>query len=146
MDLDTRPTRSPGQTTNDRHATASRFAAACQRTREKARCVRRTTAKVSAVARLRLRVTSSAESILRSGHPWLFADSVREQNRDAKIGELAVIYDRRDHFLGVGLYDPSSPIRVRILHVGKPQTIDREWWSSHLEEALRRRRGLFDEQ
>jgi len=81
---------------------------------------------VSAVARLRLRVTASAESILRSGHPWLFADSIREKNREGDVGELAVVYDRRDQFLGVGLYDPVSPIRVRMLHVGKPQTIDRE--------------------
>lgn len=101
---------------------------------------------MSAVARLRLRVTASAESILRSGHPWLFADSIREQNRDGEIGELAVVFDRRDRFLGVGLYDPSSPIRVRMLHVGKPQTIDRNWWSSHLEHAFSRRRGLFDQQ
>jgi 23S rRNA (cytosine1962-C5)-methyltransferase len=99
---------------------------------------------VSAVARLRLRVTARAESILRSGHPWLFADSIREQNREGDIGELAVVYDRRDRFLGVGLYDPTSPIRVRMLHVGKPQTIDREWWFARLEQALPRRRDLFD--
>lgn len=101
---------------------------------------------MSAVARLRLRVTASAESVLRSGHPWLFADSIREQNRDGEIGELAVVYDRRNQFLAVGLYDPSSPIRMRILHVGKPQTIDREWWSSRLEQALVKRRDLFDDQ
>jgi 23S rRNA (cytosine1962-C5)-methyltransferase len=101
---------------------------------------------VSAVARLRLRVTASAESILRSGHPWLFADSIREQNRDGEIGELGVVYDHRDSFLGVGLYDPTSSIRVRMLHVGKPQTINREWWSIRLEQALSQRRGLFEEQ
>src|SRR5205823_10408262 len=54
--------------------------------------------------------------------------------------------DRRDQFLGVGLYDPTSPLRVRMLHVGKPQTIDREWWSARIEQALLKRRGLFDEQ
>lgn len=101
---------------------------------------------MSAVARLRLRVTASAESILRSGHPWLFADSIREQNREGEIGELAVIYDRRDRFLGVGLYDPTSPIRVRMLHVGRPQTIDRAWWSARLEKAIAKRCSLFDEQ
>jgi len=95
--------------------------------------------------RLRLRVTASAESIVRSDHPWLFADSIREQNREGEIGELAVIYDRRDNFLGIGLYDSISPIRVRILHVGKPKAIDRKWWSGHLEHPLGRRRGLFDE-
>jgi 23S rRNA (cytosine1962-C5)-methyltransferase len=97
------------------------------------------------VPRLRLRVTATAESVLRAGHPWLFADSVREQNRAGEAGELAVIYDRKDQFLGAGLFDPDSPIRVRLLHVGKPQAIDRTWWSERLSRALEARQGLFDE-
>ena len=98
------------------------------------------------VPRLRLRVTATAESVLRSGHPWLFADSIREQNRAGQAGELAVIYDRKDRFLGAGLFDPDSPIRVRLLHVGKPRAIDRNWWSERLTRALEARQGLFDEQ
>jgi 23S rRNA (cytosine1962-C5)-methyltransferase len=96
--------------------------------------------------RLRLRVTATAESIIRSGHPWLFADSVREQNRPGLTGELAVIYDRKDKFLAAGLLDSDSPIRVRILHAGKPETINADWWRARLEHALARRRGLFDPQ
>ena len=98
------------------------------------------------VPRLRLRVTAAAESVLRSGHPWLFADSIREQNRAGQAGELAVIYDRKDRFLATGLFDPDSPIRVRLLHVGKPRAIDRDWWSERLTRALEARQGLFDEQ
>ena len=94
--------------------------------------------------RLRLRLTNTAESIVRSGHPWLFADSIREQNRVGQTGELAVIYDRNDKFLAVGLFDAESPIRVRILHAGKPQTIDSVWWQAHLEKSLARRAKLFD--
>ena len=96
--------------------------------------------------RLRLRVRSAAESILRSGHPWLFADSIKEQNRPGQLGELAVIYDRSDKFLAAGLFDPDSPIRVRILHTGKPQSIDAAWWRKHLEDALKRREVLLDSQ
>jgi 23S rRNA (cytosine1962-C5)-methyltransferase len=95
-------------------------------------------------ARLRLRLTATAETIVRGGHPWLFADSVREQNRAGQTGELAVIYDRNDKFLAVGLFDAESPIRVRILHAGKPQTIDAAWWKAHLEKSLERRAKLFD--
>ena len=98
----------------------------------------------SAATRLRLRLSATAETIVRSGHPWLFADSIREQNRDGKVGELAVIYDRNDKFLAVGLFDPDSPIRVRILHAGKPATIDAVWWQTRLDQALSRRAGLFD--
>lgn len=97
-------------------------------------------------ARLRLRVTATAATILRAGHPWLFADSIREQNRDGKLGELAVIYDRNDAFLAIGLFDPDSPLRVRLLHSGKPQTIDAEWWREHFSKAINRRKNLFDEQ
>ena len=95
-------------------------------------------------ARLRLRVTAAAETIMRGGHPWLFADSIRKQNRPGQPGELAVIYDRNDQFLAVGLFDPDSPLRVRILHAGKPQTLDSAWWKARLEKSLDRRAKLFD--
>jgi 23S rRNA (cytosine1962-C5)-methyltransferase len=100
----------------------------------------------SAAARLRLRITAAAESIVRAGHPWLFVDSIHEANRAGQLGELAVIFDRKDKFLAVGLFDPDSPIRVRILHAGKPQTIDHAWWQARLEKSLAIRRDLFDSQ
>ena len=93
---------------------------------------------------LRLRVTAAAETIVRGGHPWVFAQSVREQNRPGQTGELAVIFDRKDKFLAVGLFDPDSPIRVRILHAGKPQTIDSSFWERRFAEALRRREVVID--
>jgi len=95
---------------------------------------------------LRLRVSQKAETILRSGHPWLFSDSIRDQSRDGRAGELAIIYDRKDRFLGMGLFDPEGPIRVRMLHVGKPQKLDHAWWQQHLTATLDRRRNLFDSQ
>src|SRR5438477_338122 len=86
--------------------------------------------KSSAPKTLRLRLRATAESIVRSGHPWVFADSIKEQNREGAAGELVVIFDRNDKFLAVGFYDPDSPIRVRILHVGKPIKIDAKFWKS----------------
>jgi 23S rRNA (cytosine1962-C5)-methyltransferase len=94
--------------------------------------------------RLRLRVTAAAESRLRSGHPWVFADSVRDQNREGVAGELAVIFDRMDKFFAVGFFDPDSPIRVRVLHVGKPQNIDAAWWQKRFARAIELREPLFD--
>jgi 23S rRNA (cytosine1962-C5)-methyltransferase len=76
----------------------------------------------------------------------LFADSVREQNRAGLPGEIAVVYDRNDKFLAVGLYEPNSPLRLRVLHAGKPVTIDESWWRENLTKAIRRREGLFNEQ
>jgi 23S rRNA (cytosine1962-C5)-methyltransferase len=96
--------------------------------------------------RLRLRITAAAENAVRSRHPWIFSDSIREQNREGRAGELVVIYDRKDKFLAAGLYDPDSPLRVRVLHVGKPVTLDANWWRERLDQPLAIRRDIFDEQ
>src|SRR5688572_10775198 len=95
--------------------------------------------------KLRLRISPAAEQQVRAGHPWIYDNSVREQNREGEPGELAVIYDRNDRFLAIGLYDPKSPLRVRIIHRGKPQVIDKDWWRKQLARAVDRRRELFDE-
>ena len=99
---------------------------------------------LSATPRLRLRVTTAAEAAVRAGHPWVFGDSIREQNRQGALGELAVLYDKRDKFLAIGLFDPNSPLRVRVLHAGKPATLGAAWWRRHLDAAIARRQDLFD--
>ena len=96
--------------------------------------------------KLRLRISAAAEEQVRAGHPWIYDASIREQNREGESGEFAVIYDRNDRFLAIGLYDPQSPLRVRVIHRGKPQVIDKDWWRRQLQQALDKRKGLFDEQ
>lgn len=91
--------------------------------------------------RLRLRLFPRAETAVRGGHPWVYADSIKSQNREGATGELAVIYDRRDRFFAVGMYEAESPIRVRILHCGKPAEIGRGWWLGKAEECLETREG-----
>lgn len=91
--------------------------------------------------RLRLTLYPRAESAIRSNHPWVYAESIKTQNRDGETGELAVIYDKRDRFMAVGMYEAESPIRLRILHVGKPMTIDRDWWLEKARACLTKREG-----
>jgi 23S rRNA (cytosine1962-C5)-methyltransferase len=98
----------------------------------------------SSPPRLKLSVKPAAEGIIRSGHPWVFSDSIRRQNREGEPGELAVIYDRRDRFLAVGFYDPASPLRVRIVHCGDPVSIDADFWNARLRATLARRANLAD--
>lgn len=94
-----------------------------------------------AKGRLRLRLFPRAETAVRGGHPWVYADSIKSQNREGVTGELAVIYDRRDRFFAVGMYEAESPIRVRVLHCGKPAEIGREWWLGKAEVCLAKREG-----
>ena len=90
-------------------------------------------------ARLRLQLFPRAETAVLKGHPWVFGDSIKSQNREGEAGEIAVMYDRKDRFMALGFYDPDSPICVRIVHCGKPATIDRAWWLARAQEAKGRR-------
>ena len=90
-------------------------------------------------ARLRLQLFPRAETAVLKGHPWVFGDSIKSQNREGEAGEIAVMYDRKDRFMALGFYDPDSPICVRIVHCGKPATIDRAWWLARGQEAKGRR-------
>ena len=92
---------------------------------------------------LKIRLLPRAEAAVRSGHPWIFAESIKHQNRPGLTGEHAILYDRRDRFLGVGLYDPHSPIRIRVIHSGPPLTIDPSWWSRRVQVAFDLRRPLI---
>lgn len=99
---------------------------------------------MSAVPKLKLRVSPAAEKAVRRGHPWVFADRIRERNRDGSAGELAVIYDRNDRFLAIGLYDPDSPIAVRVLQAGAPIQLDDAWWHDRIRAPLENRFALFE--
>lgn len=100
---------------------------------------------MSGIPRLKLTLRPAAESAVRGGHPWVWSDSIKSQNREGKAGELAVIYDRKDRFLAIGFYDPDSPLRVRIVHAGKPVTIDTAWWEQRFDECLACREGILDD-
>src|SRR3972149_4652572 len=75
--------------------------------------------------RIALRISPPAERALRQGHPWVFDQSITEQSHTGAPGDLAVIFDdaHARRFLAIGLYDPTSPIRVRILQSREPATI-----------------------
>lgn len=90
-----------------------------------------------------MRVTPAAELAVRQGHPWIYGDKVRQQNRMGETGEMTVVYDRQDRFLGLGLYDRESAIRLRMLHVGRPVKVDSTWWRAKLEHTVGKRAGLF---
>ncbi|MFH1086249.1 MAG: class I SAM-dependent rRNA methyltransferase [Chloroflexota bacterium] len=92
--------------------------------------------------RISLRVTPAAERALRGGHPWLFDQAIRQQSHDGRPGDLAVVFDRERRFLAVGLYDPGSAIRVRILQQGEPAPIDQDWFHARLAAAAERRAPL----
>jgi 23S rRNA (cytosine1962-C5)-methyltransferase len=54
-----------------------------------------------------------------------------------------VIFDRKNRFLAAGLYDPASPIRVRLLVHQEPQEISEALFAARMTEAGQRRSPLL---
>jgi 23S rRNA (cytosine1962-C5)-methyltransferase len=126
--------------------------------------------------RLAVRIRPSAERALRAGHPWLFDESITSisgsgRGRDsvrpgdgagsgdrpragdatssgdgARAGDIAVVFDAKNRFLAAGLYDPESPIRVRVLVHGAPDEIGQAFFQRRIADALGHRRDVASEQ
>jgi 23S rRNA (cytosine1962-C5)-methyltransferase len=93
--------------------------------------------------RLAVRVTPAAQRSLRQGHPWVFDQAIVSISAAGGPGDLAVIFDDHRRFLAIGLYDPESPLRVRVLQHGSPATIDRQWLKERVLAAAAMRAPLL---
>lgn len=92
--------------------------------------------------RVAVRATADAVRRLRAGSPWLYDGSIVSASHDAEPGDLAVVFDDRRRFVAIGLWDPGSPIRVKVLHAGEPLTIDAAWFATAIRASVSRRDGL----
>lgn len=91
-----------------------------------------------------LHIHNAAEQALRRGHPWVFENSIVKQSQPGKPGDLAVIFDYKRKFLAIGIFDPASPIRVRILQHHQPAQINRQWFQERFHQAINKRSQLPD--
>jgi 23S rRNA (cytosine1962-C5)-methyltransferase len=92
--------------------------------------------------RVSVRLTKDAQRQVRGRHPWVYDASITSVSHNGASGDLAVLFDDKRQFLAIGLYDPASPIRVRVLHQGQPLPIDDAFWAQRIAAALQRRDHL----
>lgn len=96
-------------------------------------------------AKLAIKLRPSVEKIVRSGHPWVFDKGIVKQNAEGKPGDFAIIFDqKKNKFLAIGLFDPASPIRIKILAANKPATINSDWFEEKIETAFQKRKPLLE--
>jgi 23S rRNA (cytosine1962-C5)-methyltransferase len=98
--------------------------------------------------RLGVRVGADALRELRRGSPWLFDGSITAVTpagaaESAAAGDVAVVFDDRRRVAAVGLWDPHSPIRVKVVHHGSARTIDASFWAERIAAAIDRRSTLL---
>jgi len=96
--------------------------------------------------RIAVKLKPAAEKQIRKEeHPWIFDESIQKQNKEGSAGDLAVVFDkRRDQFLACGLYDPGSPIRIKLLQFFKTAKIDQDWFNQKIQNAFEIRKPLLE--
>ncbi|MGE4267996.1 MAG: class I SAM-dependent methyltransferase [Deferribacterales bacterium] len=92
-----------------------------------------------------VQVTPAAEKSIKKGHPWVYADAVAKISREANTGDIAAIFSSKRDFIGLGLYDPTSPIRIRVLTTKPKTTIDNEWLKAAIQYSISVRQSLIND-
>ncbi|MBT8254923.1 MAG: class I SAM-dependent rRNA methyltransferase, partial [Bacteroidia bacterium] len=93
---------------------------------------------------LAVKLSVKGERSVRAKHPWIFSDSIEKINKKGKAGDLCIIFSHtKNKPIGVGLYDPGSPIRVKMLHYGSGATIDYQFFHRKIQEAFVLRNELL---
>jgi 23S rRNA (cytosine1962-C5)-methyltransferase len=93
---------------------------------------------------LKLRLNRNLTRSLKRGHPWVFADALR-QRPPASPGTLAVLLDnKKGREIACGFYDAQSPLAFRVCSLEPGQALNDVWAQKRFEQALALRRALFD--
>jgi 23S rRNA (cytosine1962-C5)-methyltransferase len=74
-----------------------------------------------------------------AGHPWIYQNSILRLTAPAQDGDVVQVRDHRQRFLGVGLFNSQSKIRVRVMAPERTE-IDEAFFKVRLHAALALRR------
>ncbi len=86
---------------------------------------------------------NAAERIL-AGHPWIFPANIDRVTHDPQDGGEVQVRDARRRFLGTGLYNSRSRIRVRLLSRQR-EAIDTGFFLRRLKQARAHRQKVVPE-
>jgi 23S rRNA (cytosine1962-C5)-methyltransferase len=84
---------------------------------------------------LRVYLKQGRERPVLHGHPWIFSGALENVEGTKDDLGLADIFDSRKNWLGRGLYNPKSQIRVRVL-TWEQEEIDGEFFARRLGQAF----------
>ena len=90
-------------------------------------------------------VSAKAERSLRNGHPWVYAEEIRERTGELTPGGITDVFAAKGAWLGAGIYSPASKIAVRILSDNANETFSDAFFERRVKYALEYRRTVMGE-
>lgn len=85
---------------------------------------------------LAVKLTIKGENAVRQKHPWIFSESIVKINKEGQAGDIAIIFSKNNNaVIGVGLYDPFSPIKIKMIHFGEGAILNTSFFSNKIKKA-----------
>jgi 23S rRNA (cytosine1962-C5)-methyltransferase len=91
---------------------------------------------------IKIKISKTLESKIRKGYPWIFKYQLQSDLTDHLKSGLAVIYDQKNRFLAIGLWEPDSDLCFRVLNLLDTVEIDTPFFLKRFQQALLLRKGL----
>lgn len=87
-----------------------------------------------------LRLKPSRQFPFLARHPWVHAHALAEDGRDLACGQVVDLLDHDGNWLGRGLINPASRLRVRLYVFDTSVPITDQLWRDRIDGAIQRRR------
>jgi 23S rRNA (cytosine1962-C5)-methyltransferase len=80
---------------------------------------------------------------IKSGHPWVFSNEIREVTGERSPGITAELYDASGGFIGIGHYNPHSLIAFRLVARQREDIDSAEFFEQRIAAAVVWRKALY---
>ena len=91
----------------------------------------------------RITLNKNEDRRIKSGHPWVFSNEIREVSGERTAGIAAELYDASGGLIGVGHYNPHSLIAFRLVSRKRDDIDSVEFYEQRIAAALAHRRSLY---
>jgi len=75
-------------------------------------------------------------------HPWVFAGAIAKIDGQPAPGDEIVVQSKDGKFIGRGLFNPNSNIRVRLYSWDESVELTKEFWDARIADAIALREAL----
>lgn len=99
------------------------------------------------IQRIAVKLSNAAQKKLLASHPWIFEQSIQKISGDPRSGDMAILYHNKSNkFIGIGLFDMDSVIRIKVIQFKTASKIDQQWFRKKIQLAFELRATLRSDQ
>ncbi len=84
---------------------------------------------------IKIQISKTLQGKIRKGYPWVFKYQVQNKIPEEKSENLGIIYDHKNRFLALGLWDPHSDLCFRVMVLGKTREVNADFFQERLLSA-----------